>query len=257
LVKGDIRAANVYAGRHAKLVGGMAAGNDGSLHVSGKLRALYLHQVTGTIGENAVIDHQLSDCDLTVGFDLDARGATVSGGIVRVGRHAAIDVLGSGDESPTRVVIGSLGKLESLLDELHAMTPDLQADHDAKRAAIHEVEKQGQPQAEITELREAFQAVDDLLPRIEAGLGRVDAIRDKQRSAKLWVTGRVLPGAVVDFGQTAVRFTEPVAGPFGLRLNGSEPVLEFPADHDTVDLADVAEVIDGSTELAKESARAA
>jgi uncharacterized protein (DUF342 family) len=94
-VRGLIEAATIETGGNLHAHGGITGYPNGMLSVGGDLIARFLNRATGIVHGNLHVERECLDCDMTVGGNIDLPGGVLTGGVIRMSKHATIATLGS------------------------------------------------------------------------------------------------------------------------------------------------------------------
>jgi len=247
-IRGMVEAADVVAGRDARLEGGVAARDKGRVYVERDLHARYLDSAAVVVGRHALIDKEIVSTDLSIAGTLAAPSGAIIGGETTVGGAVELAELGSAGGSETLITLGAmrdfdelkgkLGTLAAAASEMHRKAKE-QFDMLTANAA-----KLTASQAEqMTELQFSLATLDALRDKMSRADEKIAAVVAAHTDAELTVHRVIHAGVRLRLGEYEARFKDPIKGPVRITLGASgRPLLTDLVSESARDLAEVAPV---------------
>ncbi len=224
-VRGLIESATIACGGALLAKGGFAGGERGTAEVGGDLEARYLNSVRGSVAGDLRIGKELIGCDLTVEGGLEAEGATLIGGTLRLVGKGRVKETGSVGGIATVIELGALPKLEPMAEGLVSVIEATRQQLEGLRAENENLKYLKKPDAaqkeRMTEIMCDFSMAESRLEKAEAALEALQARMDRERVVDVEVSGRIHPAVVVGYRGERHRFRNEVKGPARLCLDGS------------------------------------
>lgn len=126
-IRGLVEAADVESNDCITLNRGMAGKDTGTVTTSVDLNTGYLEAVKGTIGRDLIVKSEITNCELSVDGQIKAENAAIRGGIIHASKGGSVGSIGSVQNVPTELVIGSLPDIESQLRTLGELEEKLES----------------------------------------------------------------------------------------------------------------------------------
>jgi len=253
LVNGQVEGAALSAGRDARLEGGMAGKETGTLDVGRDLNARYLNNTTVSIGRDLTVDKELVNTRAVVGRNFLGRAASITGGKIIFGGSVEVFELGSQIGVATELVLGSIPEIEKVIGAGEEMLPQLIPKRDKLEQQIQPLRKFAGKisAAEIERLCELEHFERELTVGIKSLQSRLETLKSmlQTRSAvDLTVHGRIYPKVLILAGNYTIDFYKTCLGPVRIGLSASAEPEMISLHGEQLNLADYARVrkIDGS-----------
>lgn len=213
------------------LAKGMAGRGLGTLRAGRDVRSPYLTGVTGSVGRDVELTHELTDCTLTIGRQLLAPLASLVRGEVSLARGGELGELGAAAGVRTLLRLGHHPSLEPLakrLAQLHTSTKRALEQTDAE---LNSLAAQGSQdpatQLRRTQLIAAQRAAQGQLGKMIKAFVTLWNAQDRYTASELVVRGCVHPGATLALGGLLAEATRPLRGPVQVLLSpAGEPLVK-------------------------------
>lgn len=219
-----VEAANIFSQRDISLERGVAGRELASIDASRDIHAGYLESADATAFRDCCVQREITNCTVTARGGVRIEHGAIRGGTVTAGKHIEAGVLGSAQEVPTEITVGSIPELDHPLASIRAIrdtADERRAELTLKLESIRSAMDTGNPDAiektmglefEINELGARIRKLDNAADRLRGNLR-------EHTDATLIVHKRIHPGVVVRMRGHAVRFKDEFAGPFTLRVD--------------------------------------
>lgn len=248
-VRGMVEAAEISAGRDARLDGGMAARDKGSAIVERDLAARYLDSAYVVVGRHLEVEKEIVSVDLSVGGRFVCRNGAVIGGTIAVGGPCELGEVGSPSGAETTISLGCmrdfdalgsrLGAIRSSIDALHAKT---KAAHD--QLAANAVKLTAAQAEQMTELQFTLQTLEAMKSRTVSAGDKIASVVATHTDAELTVHRLIHQNVVVRIGDHTATFKDPVKGPLRITLGaGGRPQITDLITESARDLSEHARVV--------------
>jgi hypothetical protein len=247
-IRGMVEAADVIAGRDARLEGGVAARDKGRVYVERDLFARYIDSAAVVVGRHASVEKEIVNADLSIGGALSAPSGAIIGGETTVGGAIELAEIGSSAGSSTLVTLGAmrdfdelkgkLGSLATLADEMHRKAKE-QYDMLTANAS-----KLTASQAEqMTELQFSLATLDAIRGKMSQADEKIATVVAKHTDIELTVHRLIHAGVRVRIGGFEAKFKDPIKGPVRITLGASgRPVLTDLVTESARDLSQITPV---------------
>lgn len=230
-VNGLAEAATIICGKDLILRGGMAARDRGSITVKRDAQVKYLDAVKGEIDGELQFAREIINCDLVVHGSIESARGSIIGTQLTVVGSVNVGQVGSPGPSNTRIVLGTVPKLEPLFDEFVSLVEQLEQRLESlkKEMAILKTpskrKSHGNAERE-TELTFEIQSIEVRLADALQERDRFAAHIEELRTVDLNVGKQLHAGAVVVLGGRQYKVSESVRGPLRIGLGiKNEPLL--------------------------------
>jgi len=248
-IRGMVEAAEISAGRDARLDGGMAARDKGSAIVERDLAARYLDSAFVVVGRNLEVEKEIVSTDLSVGGRLVCRNGAVIGGTIAVGGPCELGEAGSPSGAETTISLACMRDFDALGARLGAIRSSIDALY-AKTKAAHDqlvanAVKLTSAQAEqMTELQFTLQTLEAMKSRTTSAGEKISSVVATHTDAELTIHRLIHQNVVVRVGDYTATFRDPVKGPLRITLGaGGRPQITDLITESTRDLSEHARVV--------------
>ncbi len=223
-VAGLIEACAVLVGRDAHLARGMASRDQGSLTVGHDLHAKYLGDTRVSVGRDAHVTSEITNCRVRVGRRLVAPEATVVRGELRLVGGGDVGQVGSEAGVHTDLIVGHLEDLEHKARELAELAPKVREraaqlaeeirliESNTARVTPHQAEH-------LTECQFALAKERGSLAKIPAAMGRIQLLIAQHAAPELTVRKLVCRGTRLWIGLWLAKFDRDLHGPIRIHLD--------------------------------------
>ncbi len=126
-ILGRVEAATIEALGDVAIEGGMVGRGEGLIRAGGGVEAKYLDAVRVEAGEDVRVEREAIGCEMLVQGSLAARAGAIIGGVCTVVGTVDVRTLGSPSATPTKLVLGTVPRLEPLHARLLELTEALEA----------------------------------------------------------------------------------------------------------------------------------
>lgn len=228
-VSGLVEVADIACGKDLKLPTGMAGNHKATLAVGGHAHVGYLEAVSGAVTESLTAEREVVDCNLIIGGDFNAGGATVFGGELAITGSCIIKTLGSEAGKATTLLLADVPLLQLSRKEAIKSIEQI----DAKLKVLLEQQRliklNPRPTApEKERLTEFAYEIDELQrerkPKADA-LAEIERIFKSKRRLDVQVTKAICPGVTLKIGDFTVRFKTMVKGPLTIFWDVNQQLL--------------------------------
>lgn len=228
-VRGAVEAAEIEAGTHVHVAGGIITQRKGRVVAQGQIKAKFCEEARLEAGGDIVITRAVMNSMVQTSGRLVVSRGQVIGGKVFARQGAEIRQLGNLANTRTEITIGQIeegkgGPEEAAIQEMHAMVEKI-------RSKLKPV--MGRLEDLSVEQQEQVRRLVSKVTRLEAA----SADREKQlaeeeqrrapESAALVVTGRVYPGVVITIGNKLTVIDKERAGPLKIQRRLVDRVQEI------------------------------
>jgi uncharacterized protein (DUF342 family) len=125
-----VEAAHLAVRRDAHLGRGMAGRGEGTLSVARDLHAHYLDGISGEIGRDCEVVNEIKECTLEVAGAVRSPACAMYGGSLTAVRTVELGVVGSAAGATTSVQIGTLDRLDDLIQRLGSVVDAIHAERE-------------------------------------------------------------------------------------------------------------------------------
>jgi len=260
-IRGMVEAAEISAGRDARLDGGVAARDKGSVIVERDLAARYLDSAFVVVGRNLSVEKEIVSSDLTVGGQFLSPSGSVIGGSAAIGGVCELAEAGSPSGAETVISLGCMRDFDALGARLGALRTSIDALYEKTKAAHDQLValavKLTASQAEqMTELQFSLQTLEAMKQRTTAAGDKITSVVAAHTDAELTVHRLVHQNVVIRIGDYTATFKDPFKGPLRITLGANgRPTITDLITESARDLSEIARVVE--TENAAKAAAGA
>jgi uncharacterized protein len=248
-VRGLIEAATIETGNDLIANGGFAGRERGYAKIGGSLRGRYLDNVQGHIKQDLCIDREVINCELTIDGGINSPHGSIIGGKIIPTGEVNIGTLGSGAGVETRLVIGSVPRLDPFVGELDAMVQTLTQDVEkltAEQDMINKLSVKGRMTAtdkeRQTEIMFELSTTHTNLTKAQRTLDGVTREINGRRRVSITIQRMVNHGVVLICGQLRHKITTGFKGPARIYLEDGDRLVYRQGESPPCPLSQVADI---------------
>ncbi|MEM8835209.1 MAG: FapA family protein [Planctomycetota bacterium] len=230
-VNGLAEAATFVCGKDLILRGGMAARERGSISVKRDARVKYLDAVKGDVGGNLHFTSEVINSRLVVHGSVGPTRGSIIGTTLTVVGAVRVGQVGSTGPSNTRIVLGTVPKLEPLFDEFVSLVEQLEQHLESVNQELAALKTPGKRKTHgnaerETELTFEIESTESRLAAALQERDRFAARIEELRTVDLNVERHLHAGAIIELNGRAYKISESIRGPLRIALGaGDEPML--------------------------------
>ncbi len=227
-----VEAAHLHSDSNIKLHQGMAGRETGTINAVGDLDSGYLDAVDAHITGNCIIEREVTNCNLHISGRVEARNATIRGGIIEVARGGVVGTLGSEGGVRTDVVLASHPVIQKQISQIKALLPRISSEIEKSKREFQAIKASSgranpELETEICFLESNLQSLNAKKSDLESALDRLYTLLGKHTHCELTVAGRIFAKTQLWLPGKHVSFDHDLKGEFTIRLNaGGQPVFE-------------------------------
>ena len=229
-VKGLIEAATIECGGNLLAHGGMAGRERGKIIVSNDLVAKYLDNIEGEVHGNLEIQREVINCDLTVHGEVKSPRGAIIGGKMMITGSVEIVSLGNGAGATTKLVLGSIPRLEPIAIQLKRLVDQFTVKHKELQTELKLAKRNSSLMAATdkerqTELTYELQTVNEKLSKALSAQQALDSRIDEERTVNLVVHHKLFSGTSLTVGNQTFKIHKDVSGPLRVSVDPTGEIV--------------------------------
>ena len=227
-----VEAATIQASRDIIVARGVAGREAATLQAGRDVKAGYLEAPTVFTQRDCIVQREITNCTITARGSVIITNGAIRGGHVVAANRVEAGIVGSAQEVPTEISLGSIPELDLPLARIRSLHLDAERQRaqltlklEATRSAMETpnpktIEKMMGMEFEIQELA-------GHIKRLEAAAERIRSNLRANTDPSLLVSKRAHAGTIVRIRGHLIRFKDDLDGPFTLRINNKQqPIID-------------------------------
>lgn len=234
-------AAHLRAKNNIKLHQGMAGRESGTINALGELHSGYLDAVEAVVMGDCIIEREVTNCKMQVFGRIEAKSATIRGGLIEAACGGVVGVLGSASGVRTDVILASHPTLQKKISTILQFQPKLankivRAEQQAAELRTSIGKPSTELEAEAQHLDSIVENLKDKQDKLERGMQRLLDLLEQHTQCELTVISRIHPKTHLWLPGMYAAFEKEVKGEFTIRLDREgKPVLDWGNRTDPLD----------------------
>lgn len=226
-----VEAAHLHADNNIKLHQGMAGRESGTINAEGNLDSGYLDAVDATIMGNCIIEKEVTNCTIRISGRIEAKSATIRGGLIEVARGGIVGVLGSSGGVPTDFVLASHPILQQKINKIRQIQPKLASEIERAEREVGGLKagmgkSNPELETEIWYLDSNIQTLKSKQNELDSAMERLLTLLEKHTHCELTVLGQLFAKTKLWLPGKQVTFDRDLKGEFTIRLDqAGKPVI--------------------------------
>ncbi len=228
-----VEAAHLRAEHNIKLHQGMAGRESGTINAAGDLDTGYLDAVEARVLGNCTIEREVTNCTLRISGRIEAKGATIRGGLIEVACGGIVGVLGSESGVRTDIVLASHPVLQKEISKIRKIQPKLTAEIERTQREVKVLRasmgrSNPELETEIWYLDSNIKTLQEKEALLEQAIQRLMILRDKYTACELTVVGQIFAKTQLWLPGKQATFERDIKGEFTIRLSKTgSPIIDW------------------------------
>lgn len=228
-----VEAAHLHADNNIRLLQGMAGRESGTVYAKGDLQSGYLDAVDATIMGNCVIEKEVTNCTIRISGRIEAKSATIRGGLIEVAHGGIIGSLGSSSGVHTELALASHPVLQQKIGMIEQLQPKLIAEIERAQREINGLKavlgrSNPELETEIWYLESNIQSLKGKQNDLDNAMQRLLLLLEKHTHCNLTIVGQLFAKTILWVPGKRATFERDIKGEFTIRLDqGNEPVVDW------------------------------
>jgi len=231
-----VEAAHIRSARDILIERGVAGRDAALLEARRNVTANYFEATTVVAEGDCIVQKEITNCDITARGSVVIENGAIRGGCITAAHAIRAGVVGSVQEVPTEITVGSIPSLDAPLAEIRVLRAKAQSELNETKEELEtyrEVMDTKNPDAIEKTMGFEFQIseLQDRIGKLDSAAARLRNNLAKNTTPSLTVEKRIHGGVIVRMRGHLLRFKDEVNGPFTIRVNRSgEPIIDAPGN---------------------------